>query len=153
MTYTNYNTVMNGLEYGNKFNNESYSRFNSLIQKAEDRQTNFTEDSDYLDNLLRQFDGEKRKEIIENLIRDRESLNKKMRSEIEYIKEHLRTVNYLNRYKINMVMPFKDLAKLYSNFNHLAVEEEIRSWKDISFLRLKLFDEGLTGGNYEKQQA
>lgn len=155
MKYNNYSNIINCMGYGNAFNNDSYAVCNSLSKNTENKQSNdFKEDSVFLDNLLSQFDGEKRQEIIENLIRDRESLTNKMKSEIENIKDHLRTMNYLNRYKINMQIPFRDMVKLYSGFNQVAVEEEIKSWKDISFLRLRLFDEGMTGGNdYEKQQA
>ncbi len=155
MAYQNYNNIMNNLGYGNAVNDGGYiSGINAgdfTYQNENVRANDFREDNVFLDNLLDQFDGEKRKEIIENLINERLSLKTKMKYEIENIKDHLRSMKNLGAYQMNPIMPFRDLAKLYSMFNHKAVEEEINAWKDISFLRIKLFDEGLTGGKYEKQ--
>ena len=163
---------MNNFECENTITNDNFIAVNSLIKNEDAVQTKHVqtndvqeaqvlpqkdrpfpgEDNVYLDELLNQFDGEKRKEIIENLIRDRESLKIKKLTEIENIKDHLRTMKHSGAYNINQAMPLNDLAKLYSNFNHLAVEEEIKAWKDISILCLKLFDEGLTGsGNHENK--
>jgi len=156
MDYQKYNNIMNNFGYGNIYEkvigNDNYIVGNFIYQN-EVKANNVGEDHVFLNNLLDQFDGEKRKEVIENLIIERVSLNKKMKYEIENIKDHLRSIKSLATYQINPIMPFKDIAKLYSTFNHKSVEEEIKAWKDISFLRLKLFDEGLTGGNYEKQQV
>lgn len=151
MKYQYYDNKINA-EYGNIISNGKYFSDNSYFQNQEHRnketsQANNREGQAFLENILSQHDGEKRKEIIEDLINDRVLLKRKILSEIENIKDHLRAMKYLNVYRINPLMPIKDLAKLYSDFNHRAVEEEINSWKDISFLRLKLFDEGITGGS------
>lgn len=149
-----YKNIIGNLGYGNGIADGSY--FSGNFSGQSDKSVcakEPCEDNAYLENLLGQFDGEKRKEIIEVLIRDRDSLKRKMLSEIEDIKDHLRTVNYVNRYRVDSQMPFKDLAKLYSGLNYKRIEQEINAWKDISFLRLKLFDEGLAGGNYENEQV
>src|SRR3989344_7957125 len=128
MDYQKYNNIMNNFGYGNIYEkvigNDNYIVGNFIYQN-EVKANNVGEDHVFLNNLLDQFDGEKRKEVIENLIIERVSLNKKMKYEIENIKDHLRSIKSLATYQINPIMPFKDIAKLYSTFNHKSVEEEI----------------------------
>lgn len=105
------------------------------------------EDDNMLDKLLSGQDTIARKETLEELINKREELKIK---KIEEIKHQRNKINELKFQASNPYHPntklFNDLTKLETALDQQAVEEEIKSWKDITFLQLKIMDEN--GGFY-----
>ena len=149
------------MEYHNIFGDGiAYSR-NGYIPGSNNYQNHSQEkfpesrsDEAFLDNVLGQFDQDKRNETIDTMIRERIHLKDRFREEVENEKSNLRDIKYLSVYQMNPTMPFKDWSKLYTSLNQLKEEEEIRAWKDISLLKLKLWEEGWMGGyQHENSQV
>lgn len=105
------------------------------------------EDESMLDNLLSGQDSIARKETIEELIKQREELKNKKIEEIKHQKSEISDLRCkaLDPYHPNIKL-YNELTKLYSVLDQLSVEEEIKAWKDITFLQLKKMDEN--GGFY-----
>ena len=103
-------------------------------------------DTDILDSILKEASGVYRKEIIENMIKQREELKRKMLIELNSKKERIWEIKFNTLYGAPLPPNFRDLEKLYWMLDQLMVVEEIKCWKDVSFLQLKLLEENLNGG-------
>ena len=141
------------MEYNNIFGNGIAYQRNGYIPESNNYQNQSPEkkyesrtDEAFLDNVLGQFDQQKRNETIDTMIRERIHLKDRFREEVENEKSNLRGIKYLSIYQVNPNLSFKDWSKLYTSLNQLKEEEEIRAWKDISLLKLKLWEEGWMGG-------
>lgn len=108
---------------------------------------------DYLESLLKNFSEEDRKEVIEALIKERTSLMERVKDKLESQKEHLRDLKYPNSYSLSKEMDLKDVTKQYNEVHNNIIDEERKAWKDIAFLKVKLWDEGIAGGDYNEEKA
>ena len=132
---------------------ESFGNEKALYEAPRDHESRPDEKSDldndekFLDQLLSGFDDEEREKAIDLLIKDREKLTERLKVEIENEKDHLRGMKYQGCYNLSLGIPAKDLTKQYNELNQMKMEEEIRAWKDISFLKMKLWEQGMAGGD------
>jgi hypothetical protein len=149
------------MEYNNIFGYGIAYQRNGYIPKSNNYQNQSQEKKDesrtdgaFLDNVLGQFDQDKRNEVIGYMIKERINLKDRFREEVENEKSNLRSIKYLSVYQMNPNLSFKDWSKLYTSLNQLKEEEEINAWKDISLLKLKLWEEGWMGGyKHENSQV
>jgi len=98
-----------------------------------------------LDNILKGASGEQQKETIENLVKQRVELKIKMIKELNDAKESIREMRHNTIYGIQPPLDMQELHRQYCMLDQLSITEEIKCWKDISFLELKLIEETLTG--------
>ena len=149
-------SILNRVNYGmpsfghhtNYFLSDSYKDSMNPVDQVLERAIPFKgSDEDFLESMLNDLDGSERKQVIEEMIRERQSIQQKAKVDIESAKDHLRDMKYAGCYSLNPVIPYKDITKLYDQLNQLSREEDTKAWKDISFLRVKLWDEGIAGGD------
>ena len=130
------------------FGPNDFSENQSPVKALDTCQENSQE---ILENLLSGFDEAQKKQVIENLIKQREELRKEINNKISYLKSGILFQKSLSPYNITR-MDFKDLLRMESNLCQMAQEENTRAWKDISWLQLKLLDENLLGGKNETKE-
>ena len=104
----------------------------------------------YLDKVLFGMDDKAKAEFINDLIKQRIELKYKMLSEIEREKDSFRNLIFKAQYGFLPASNLKELCRLYSLLNQLSIAEEVKCWKDTSFLHLKKLEEGLLEG-YENE--
>jgi len=130
--------VINNDDY---INNIPYSNCNFPSEKDEAIVNDFSDD--FLDKLLNGESSQRKREIIEHIIKQREELKNKKLQELQDQKSNLRDLRLRALY--GSLPGFNEINSLYAMMDQLAIDEEIKSWKDISFLQLKLLEEsGLT---------
>jgi len=103
-------------------------------------------DQDILDSILKEASGVYRKETIDNLIKKREELKRRMMQELYCQKEKIWDIKFSTLYGRPLPPNMNDLEKLYWMLDQQIVTEEINCWKDVSFLQVKLLEESLAGG-------
>ena len=113
-------------------------------------QLTFHQEQSYLDKLLFGMDDKVKAEFINDLIKQRIELKYKMLSEIEREKDSFRNLIFKAQYSFLPAGNLKELCRLYSLLNQLSIAEEVKCWKDTSFLHLKKLEEGLLEG-YENE--
>ena len=128
---------------------ESPSYESSFLEQSKTEEPTDKNSEALLENILSGFDENQKKQAIENLIKDRENLKNKIVDRLRNIKNKISELRYSTIYQIHPQVDFKALSRIYSMIDQMSVEEEIKSWKDISFLQLKLLDENLLGGKNE----
>jgi len=104
----------------------------------------------YLDKILFGMDDKAKVEFIDDLIKQRIELKYKMLNEIEREKDNFRNLIFKAQYGFLPAGNLKELCRLYSLLNQLSIAEEVKCWKDTSFLHLKKLEEGLLEG-YENE--
>ena len=156
--FTQTENLLNRINYGMPsfgVHNNYFVNENSLDNSIADNVVEYAvpqkdqRDFEFLDSLLNGIDGKERTKVIEDMISERETIKIKFHNDIENAKDNLRSMKYIGSYTLENAIPVKDMTKLYNDLIKLSKEEEIKAWKDISFLRVKLWDEGL-GGEYNE---
>ena len=95
------------MEYHNNFGNGiAYQRYGYIPKsnyqnQAQEKKYEFRSDEAFLDNVLGQFDQDKRNEVIGYMIRERINLKDRFREEVENEKTNLRGIKYLSIYQMN----------------------------------------------------
>jgi len=147
--------ILNRMNYGmpsfgphrNYFVDEKKPEGRNAADEVLERVSGWTRtDEQFLDEMLSGIDGEQRRQAIEEMVKERVSIRERNKNEIERAKGNLRDMKYMGCYNANLGMQPGDLTKLYDQLKTLKMEEDVKSWKDISFLKLKLWEEGLAGG-------
>ena len=109
-------------------------------------------DQDLLNKILSDEEGELRKKIIQNLMDEREKLKEKKLNELKFQKDKIRYERNKALFGYQSQPKLLDgLSKLYFGLDQIAAEEEIKAWKDLSFLQLRLIEEDL--GGYMKNES
>jgi len=108
------------------------------------------QDQSYLDKLLFGMDDKAKAEFINDLIKQRIELKYKMLNEIEREKDNFRNLLFKVQHGFLPASNLKELSRIYSLLNQLSIAEEVKCWKDTSFLHLKKLEEGLLEG-YENE--
>jgi len=104
----------------------------------------------YLDKILFGMDDKAKAEFIDDLIKQRIELKYKMLNEIEREKDNFRNLLFRAQHGFLPASNLKELSRIYSLLNQLSIAEEVKCWKDTSFLHLKKLEEGLLEG-YENE--
>jgi len=108
------------------------------------------EEQSYLDKILFGMNDKTKAEFIDDLIKQRIELKYKMLSEIEREKDNFRNLLFRAQHGFLPASNLKELSRIYSLLNQLSIAEEVKCWKDTSFLHLKKLEEGLLEG-YENE--